>query len=97
MPRSWIGRPYWLQRLTPQTWSWPLIATGVVPVGGGVVGGGVVGGGGVLGGGVLGGGVEVPPVQTVPLSVNEVGLGFDPVQEPLKPTVVLAPVPSAPL
>src|SRR5688500_16512035 len=42
MPRSWIGWPYRLQSLTPQTRSWPLIATGVVPVGGGVVVGGVV-------------------------------------------------------
>lgn len=31
MPRSWIGRPYRLQSLVPQTRSWPLIAAGVVP------------------------------------------------------------------
>src|SRR5688500_7254092 len=37
MPRNWIGRPYWLQSLTPQTRSWPLAATGVPPAGGGVV------------------------------------------------------------
>src|SRR5687767_943486 len=29
MPRSWIGRLYWLHRLTPHTCSWPLMATGV--------------------------------------------------------------------
>src|SRR5262245_53723972 len=31
IPRNWIGRLYWLHRCTPQTWSWPLTATGVPP------------------------------------------------------------------
>src|SRR3954471_1206417 len=47
MPRSWIGWSFWLHRCTPQTCSWPLVPTGVSPLGGvvgGVVVGGVVGG-----------------------------------------------------
>ncbi|GAB3838634.1 hypothetical protein GCM10029963_04980 [Micromonospora andamanensis] len=64
-----------------------------MPGGGGVVGGLVVGGGAVVGGGVVG---VVEPVHTVPLRVNELGDGLAPVKLPLKPMLVLAPVPSEP-
>src|SRR6185437_10584669 len=47
-------------------------------------------------------GVGVPlltvPVQVVPLSVNDAGVGLElPFQEPLNPKLVLAPVPRDPL
>src|SRR5690242_548778 len=104
MPRSWIGLLYWLHRFTPHTCSWPLIATGVVPVGGfgeldgdgdGDLDGEAEGDGLVerLGDGEL---VTVP-VQTVPFSVNDAGIGFAVVQLPLKPMAASAPVASAPL
>jgi len=48
----------------------------------------------VVGGVVVGG---VPPLQTVPFNVNCVGFGLLPLQAPLNPIVVLAPLASAPL
>src|SRR5687768_2073561 len=87
MPRSWIGRLYWLHRLTPQTRSRPLIATGVRPTGGFVV---VV----VV---VVVDVVDVlvvEPVQATPFSVNDVGAGLLPDHEATKPRSVDAPVPS---
>src|SRR6185437_1478686 len=51
---------------------------------------------------LLGVGVGVPPppmvpVQVVPLSVNVVGVGFEPFHAPLKPKLVLLPAPMEPL
>ncbi|GAB3384781.1 hypothetical protein GCM10027452_36340 [Micromonospora halotolerans] len=70
---------------------WP----GVVGVGLGLVGVGL----GLVGVGVglVGVGLVVPPLQTVPFNVNWVGFGLLPLQAPLNPMLVLAPVPSAPL
>src|SRR6476469_3485522 len=98
-----MGLPYWLHRLTPQTRSWPLMASGVVPVGGGgvvVVGGGVgvcvcVGVGVAVRGGV---GVEVTdPEHVTPLTVNCVGTGLLPLHVPLKPKLAVPPVRTLPL
>ena len=47
--------------------------------------------------GPVGGGVVVLPVQAVPLSVNAVGAGLLPVQEPLKPNDTVPFVPIEPL
>src|SRR5690349_19208397 len=67
------------------------------PAGGGVVVGGVVVGGVVVGGVVVGavvGGLvgvvavgvgTTAPVHTTPLTVNAVGTGLEPVQDPLNP------------
>src|SRR4051794_31230089 len=40
--------------------------------------------------------VETAPVHAVPLSAKSVGAGLDPVQEPLNPSAVLAPLPRLP-
>src|SRR5687768_11352382 len=92
MPRSWIGRLNWLHRLAPQTRSWPLIATGVVPTGGLVVGGALVGGL-LVGTPVVG---LTVPVQAVPLRLKLVGTGLAPDHAPVKPMEVAALVPSEP-
>nr|BFE71740.1 hypothetical protein GCM10020092_050410 [Actinoplanes digitatis] len=62
-----------------------------------MVGGGVVPG--VVGGVVVGvvGGVVTPPVQVTPLTVNDDGTPLVPVQAPLKPNDVVAPVATAAL
>ena len=52
---------------------------------------------GLLLGPPLGVGVTPPVVQVVLFSVNDVGLPLVPVQRPLKPTLVDAPVPRLPL
>ena len=42
-------------------------------------------------------GYRVPPLQTTPLRVNEVGFGLLPLHAPLNPMFVEAPVPRLPL
>jgi hypothetical protein len=105
-PRSWIGLLFWLQRFTPQTWSCPLIASGVEPVGVVVVGVGVgvrvavgvgVGVGVRVAVGVGVGVLVTVPEHVTPLTVKLVGTGLDPLQEPLKPKLVWAPLASDPL